>query len=171
MKKPNEIDKIEIKWNNILPFPGYLAMTFFGKMWIRKSNKQKWQNYIKWGKSNIVLNHELIHVKQSISTNNSWWKFYLLYIWEWFKANPLFNGFKFAYKMNPFELEAYANENDLDYNIANKNGAIQWKQFKTISIKQRKQLWKFFKENKSMTFNDFVNYHVMPLLNKKKNNG
>ena len=50
MKKPNEIDKIEIKWNNILPFPGYLAMTFFGKMWIRKSNKQKWQNYIKWGK-------------------------------------------------------------------------------------------------------------------------
>ena len=165
----NEIDKIEIKWNNILPFPGYLAMTFFGKMWIRKSNKQKWQNYIKWGKSNIVLNHELIHVKQSISTNNSWWKFYLLYIWEWFKANPLFNGFKFAYKMNPFELEAYANENDLDYNIVNKNGAIQWKQFKTISIKQRKQLWKFFKENKSMTFNDFVNYHVMPLLNKKNN--
>ena len=50
MKKPNEIDKIEIKWNNILPFPAYLAMTFFGKMWIRKSNKQKWQNYIKWGK-------------------------------------------------------------------------------------------------------------------------
>ena len=169
MKKPNENDKIEIKWNNILPFPGYLAMTFFGKMWIRKSNKQKWQNYVKSGKSNIVLNHELIHVKQSISTNKSWWKFYLLYIWEWFKANPLFNGFKFAYKMNPFELEAYANENDLDYNIVNKNGAIQWKQFKTISIKQRKQLWKFFKENKSMTFNDFVNYHVMPLLNKKNN--
>ena len=115
------------------------------------------------------MNHELIHVKQSISTNNSWWKFYLLYIWEWFKANPLFNGFKFAYKMNPFELEAYANENDLEYNIVNKDGAIQWKQFKTISIKQRKQLWKFFKENKSMTFNYFVNNHVIPLL--LKNNG
>ena len=71
--------------------------------------------------------------------------------------------------MNPFELEAYANENDLDYNIVNKDGAIQWKQFKNISIKQRKQLWKIFKENKSMTFNHFINNHVMPLL--LKNNG
>lgn len=71
--------------------------------------------------------------------------------------------------MNPFELEAYANENDLDYNIVNKDGAIQWKQFKNISIKQRKQLWKNFEENKSMTFNYFVNNHVIPLL--LKNNG
>lgn len=169
MKKPNEIDKIEIKWNNILPFPGYFAMTFFGKMWIRKSKKQKWLNYIKWGMSEIVLNHEMIHVKQAVSTNNSWWKFYALYIWEWLKANPIFNGFNFAYKMNPFELEAYSNERDMTYNTINYNGAAQWKLFKELKVKKRKELWKFFKENKFMPFNYFVNNHVIPLL--LKNNG
>ena len=46
MKKPKEIVDIEIKWNNFIPFSGYLAMTFFGKMWMRNSNKSRWERSV-----------------------------------------------------------------------------------------------------------------------------
>lgn len=164
MAKPSTVKEIQIKWNNFLPFSGYFAMTLFGKMWVRKSKKWKWETYIKYGLSDFILNHEMIHVRQAVSTNNSWWKFYLLYVWEWIKANPIFNGFNFAYKMNPFELEAYANERNLNYNIDNEI-ADQWKKFKNLKVKERKKLWKEFKQT-NMTFNTFVLRNIIPLLDE-----
>lgn len=67
MKKPKEIVDIEIKWNAFFPLPGYFAMTFFGKMWIKNSDKSRWERYVKNGQADVVTNHEMIHVKQAVS--------------------------------------------------------------------------------------------------------
>lgn len=169
MKKPKDIIDIELKWNNILPLFGYFAMTLFGKMWIKNSSKPTWERYIREGKTVFVTNHEMIHVKQAVSTNNSWWKFYILYVWYWFKA--IFRGFKFAYKMNPFELEAYANENDLNYTAMHTHGATRWKEYKTISVKQRKRYWDDYKAKSRtgyMTFSRYIQEYIDPTLNFKE---
>lgn len=171
MKKPKEITDIEIKWNNFIPFSGYLAITFFGKMWMRNSNKSKWERYINNGQAKYVINHEMIHVKQAVSTNNSWWKFYLLYIWYWLKANPLFRGFTFAYKMNPFELEAYANEKDLFYIGTHTSGANRWKTYKEVSVKQRKQYWENYeamRKTEYITFDKYIQKYIDPNLDFKE---
>lgn len=171
MKKPKEIVSIEIKWNNFIPFAGYLAITFFGKMWIRNSNKSRWERYIKNGQADVATNHEMIHVKQAVSTNNSWWKFYFLYIWYWLKANPLFNGFTFAYKMNPFEMEAYTNESDLFYNSTHSTGATRWELYNQLSIKQRKKYWDEYKSKRKtehITFSKFIQTYIDCNLNFKE---
>jgi len=169
MKKPNEIIDIEIKWNNFIPFIGYLAITFFGKMWMRNSTKERWERYIKDGQAAYAINHEMIHVKQAVSTNNSWWEFYVLYIWYWLKA--IFRGFTFAYKMNPFEMEAYANENDLNYIATHSGGAVRWKVYKTIPIKTRKAYWKDYnikRKSEYITFGKYINEYIDPYYHFKE---
>ena len=169
MKKPNEIVDIEIKWNNFIPFAGYLAITFFGKMWMRNSTKEKWEKYIKDGMAAYVINHEMIHVKQAVSTNNSWWEFYVLYIWYWLKT--ILKGTTFAYKMNPFEMEAYANENDLTYIAKHSGGAVRWKVYKTIPIKTRKAYWKDYNNKRKteyITFGKYINEHIDPYYHFKE---
>ena len=52
-----------------------------------------------------VLNHELIHEAQIKELGLI--RFYLMYLWFFVKG-----GYKRA---NPFELEAYAHDDDLDY--------------------------------------------------------
>lgn len=163
MKKPKEIIDIEIKWNAFFPLPGYFAMTFFGKMLIKNSDKSRWQRYVKNGQADVVTNHEMIHVKQAVSTDNSWWKFYWKYICQYLKNNPLFNGFKFAYKMNPFEIEAYANETDLFYNSKHSTGAVRWQKYKKLSVKERKNRWKQFQEKQRtefLTFGKYINTYI-----------
>ena len=169
MKKPSEITSINLVWTWLLPI-GCLAMTFFGKMLIKRKDKKNWEYYEKSGMSDIVFNHEMMHVKQAVSTNDSWWKFYLLYIWYWLKANPLFNGFTFVYKMNPFELEAYSNERDLFYNGVHSSGATRWKVYKTLTIKKRKAYWKDFevkKKTESLTFCNYIQKYIDPELDFK----
>jgi hypothetical protein len=53
-----------------------------------------------------LLNHELIHVEQIKDCGVL--MFYILYLWYWIK-----NGF--SYLKNPFEIEAFDNENDMEY--------------------------------------------------------
>lgn len=162
---------IEIEWNNFIPFSGYLAIMLFGKIWMRNNNKPRWEKYIKNGQADIATNHEMIHVKQALSANNSWWKFYLLYIWYWLKANPLFRGFTFAYKMNPFEMESYANESDLFYNNVHSTGATRWKLYNQISVKQRKKYWDEYKSKRKtehITFSKFIQTYIDCNLNFKE---
>lgn len=169
MKKPSEIIDIEIKWNNFIPFGGFLAMTFFGKMWMRNSNKERWQRYIDNGTAKYVINHEMIHVKQAVSTNDSWWKFYLLYIWYWIKG--VFRGFTFAYKMNPFEMEAYANEEDLFYIGTHDSGAKRWKTYNELGVKKRKEYWKDYmskRKEKYISLTKYIQEYIDPYLDFKE---
>ena len=141
-KKPHTIEQIEIKWNKFIPFNGYLAITFFGKMWMKNKDKDKWKKYVEDGRANVITNHEMIHVKQAVSTGDSWWKFYFNYIWQWLRLNPLFNGFKFAYNMNPFEIEAYGNEVDMGYTTIMLPEHPKWKYYADMSVKIRNAYWK-----------------------------
>lgn len=167
MNKPNNIKQISVRWNLFLPFHGFFAMTLFGKMWIRKSNRDKWSFYERTGKANIMKNHEMIHVKQAVSTGNSWLKFYLKYIFEWIKCIPIINGFNFSYFMNSFELEAYGNESDMTYSTVNFDGATEWKKYARLSNKKRKELWKIYKSKKHMSFSNFVRNYVKQEIGKK----
>jgi len=92
--------KIKIVKNNILPFGKYVAMAIYPvifvrkKYWIRYSEKRR----------EIILNHEKIHFAQQKELTSI--LFYIEYVYWW-----LIRG----YKNIPFEKEAYANENDLEY--------------------------------------------------------
>ena len=164
--RPGKIDKIRVRWSLHFPLPGYFSVTLFGRMWIRVSKKVKWDYYKRTGKADIMLNHEMIHVKQAISTGDSWCGFYARYLLEWLKANPFLNGFSFAHHMNPFEIEAYANEGDMTYNTVNYDGAEQWKELSKISIGDRKRLWRLYRSKKNISFSAFVKTYVLPELVK-----
>lgn len=161
MYRPSELMGIELKWNNFIPFGSYITITFFGRMWIKNSKKNKWNEYVETGYDKVVTHHEMIHVKQAVSTKNSWLRFYWLYIWYWIKLLFTFNGSKFAYKMNPFELEAYANEEVPDYVDVYSNGAVRWKTYREIPVKQLKTYYKEYRKKAfTMTFSKYVREYI-----------
>lgn len=65
------------------------------------------------------------------------------------------------YKFVEFELEAYAHENDDNYNVIHKDGTDEWKMFKKLTLKQKKQFYKQYKESK-LTFSNFINEVIIP---------
>lgn len=165
MKKPSHIEKIQIVFNKLIP-PFKFAMTFFGKMLIKKKSRDRWNWHVRTGYSKIIINHEMIHVKQAVSTGDSWFRFYLLYIWQWIKNNPLL-GWDFAYKMIPFEMEAYAKETDLYYTMENEDGCTLWKKFDKLSYTVKRAIWENYlekRENNLISFTGFLNYYVIPTL-------
>jgi hypothetical protein len=106
--------------NNILPLPGFLAVNFFGLLFVRKSSLEKL--------TAPVLNHEYIHTEQM---KELWYiGFYFLYFFEWIYR--LIFHTKTAYEGISFEREAYQHEKDLDYLKTRKRFA-QWD--KTITNK------------------------------------
>ena len=135
MARPSKINKVEIKWNNLLPFRNYLAITIFGKMNIRNKNKTRWEKYYDDERKNTVLNHEMVHVLQARSTNDNWFEFYILYIWYWFICFIVTFNQRLSYKTNPFELEAYAEEKNMKYTES------CWRKY-ILSIKERKEIYK-----------------------------
>jgi len=97
---------MKIIYNHIIPFPGFVAINLFGVLFVRSEYKGK------IGKTTI--NHESIHTAQM---KELWYiGFYLLYFFEWIVR--LFQyGCKDskAYYNIRFEIEAYANEDNMKY--------------------------------------------------------
>lgn len=91
-------------------------------------------------KSAAIKNHEMIHLRQAQSCGDSWFRFYLLYIWYWLRALPANRIFKHgAYLLNPFEMEAYRHMNNLNY-LAD-GEANKWRKYAKMSIKERIKLY------------------------------
>lgn len=117
---------------------GFAGLTFFGH--ILTPNQHEADQFNQHDRA--MKNHEMIHLRQAQSCGDSWWRFYLLYIWYWLKALPanrkLHHG---AYLINPFELEAYRHMNDLDYlnRVAGdlQSPATEWRQYAKMSIDER----------------------------------
>lgn len=65
--------------------------------------------------STRALNHEKIHLCQA-QVKGSWIKYYWLYFIEWLKGNP-FLAPRSVYHTIPYEMEAYANEDNLNYTL------------------------------------------------------
>ena len=134
MKKPKDTTKITAKINKFLCPSGFSAITLFGTIYVRNERYLTSVNKTD-GIDSVLENHEMIHVKQAVSTKNSWFLFYLLYVWQWLMNLPMiFINQKAPYKFIAFELEAYANEANVGYQKDIVNGANLWKEFNKLTL-------------------------------------
>lgn len=104
--------------NNIVPFPGFLAINLFGLFFVRK---EEWERYPEWEKK-YTYNHESIHTAQMKELLYVF--FYVFYFFEW--VGRLFVNGKDAYYNISFEKEAFAHQYDLNYLQTRKHFA-QWR--------------------------------------------
>ena len=85
-----------------------------------------------------VLIHEMIHLYQARDCHDSWLLFYLRYGWYWLLANRYRRRLKNAgYRLNPFEMEAYANMYDLHYLDDKPHGVAGWRRYARMSLDER----------------------------------
>ena len=127
--KPILSDKVYIIRMDHFPFKGYSAMSWCGYNVMRND----YDDPI----AATTLKHEQIHLQQGVR-EGSWIKFYLKYVWEWIKGNPLIAPATSAYHTIPYEVEAYANDDDPNYVI------LPIKSFKIVN---RKSTYKKYCDN------------------------
>ena len=120
-----------------LPFwirKGYDGLTFFGHIITHSKQKADAINQ----QFNTMKNHEMIHLYQARSTHDSWLCFYWLYFVYWLKASRYCRHLKNAgYRLNPFEMEAYAHMDDLDYLNRHPNGCTEWRTYAALPLSER----------------------------------
>lgn len=100
----------------------FSAITLFGHIFFRLSKEKVMADY----NVDLILNHERIHTIQAESFKTKYFAFYILYLWYW--VTGLFKyGFKnnASYYRIPFEVEAYCNEIDMDYD------ETDWKSYRS----------------------------------------
>lgn len=154
-KIPSTITGLEIKFNNIIPFHGYFAMMWLGKLYIRNSNKERWDKKVANGQANSTLTHEMYHVRQAVSTLNNWGIFYLSYAFYYIIELLYSFNFDTAYRSIPFEIEAYLKQTNEDWaNIPSERKISEWKKY-ILSLKERKKMVKQY-NNSKMSYTEFL---------------
>ena len=127
-KKTKELEIIEMEH---FPFSGYAAMSWCGKLILRRGHIV----------DDSLLRHETIHLKQA-QQYNSWLSYYIRYLIEWFKGDPFKKPYNnSAYYTIPFEIEAYANENKEGQEVNYDKDNLKTK----YTFKNRKELFQNFK--------------------------
>lgn len=126
--KPSDIDKVVVVDMHHFPFEGYKAMYWCGSIIHRIGASEV---------DDRTIRHETIHLLQA-KEYGSWMKYYWRYLWEWLKGNPFFAPGISAYYTIPFEMEAYANEDNTDYIVTDNT----WKRYR---IKHRKRIYKEYR--------------------------
>ncbi len=91
--------------NNIIPFKGFTAITFWPFIFVRKDEEKYY--------TDVVERHEYIHGEQQKEMLIVF--FLLWYGIEWFVKLCIYRNSMTAYKNISFEREAYRNQNDLAY--------------------------------------------------------
>ena len=131
-RRPSAIDDMPTVKNNFWLRQGYEAMTFFG---VIVTATEREAEAMCRGMS-ALKRHETIHLRQAQSTGDSWLRFYLLYIWYYLRALPqnrhMTNA---AYRLNPFELEAYRHMYEEGYEILEAN---EWRRWAKIKPRERR---------------------------------
>ena len=113
---------------------GYDAFTFFGTILVHNAKEAETMNR----RFTALKNHEMIHLRQAQSTGDSWWRFYRLYLRYWllgWRQRRHYPGA--AYRLNPFEMEAYEHMHDLSYLNQCRNGATGWKRYARMTLGER----------------------------------
>lgn len=126
---PNEYNELELVGMNKFPFKGYKYMMWCGKIIYRLDDESP-------ELSIRSKTHETIHLKQA-QVKGSWIKYYWRYVCEWIKGNPIVHPASSAYYTIPFEMEAYANEDNPDYPL-NYDGRY----LHCYNIKNRKEIYR-----------------------------
>ena len=125
-------DKVEYKHMDHYPFSGYSAMSWCGYLLSRKPESQ-----IK----PTTWNHENMYLYQA-RDRKRWISYYWSYTWEWIKGNPIIYPASSAYYTIPYEMEAYANDDNFDYLKTRKPEDLD-----KYKIKDRKKTYKANKKN------------------------
>lgn len=116
--------------NNLIPFPGFLAINLFGVLFVRKD---AWARRDEAARK-VTLNHEAIHTAQMKELLFVF--FYIAYFLEWLYRLVFHTST--AYRGISFEVEAYENQNDEEY-LQNRRHFAQWRRIerKTAEIEQK----------------------------------
>lgn len=129
-KNSIEIDGLKIISNKIIPFGKYVAITFFGRVYTKKS-KDNLKTYLNSIAGIRMIKHESIHLMQAKQCK-TWLWFYILYLWYFIKLYFCTLKWNVSYRTIPFEIEAYRFQDKPDYNETN------WKKY-IMTNKERKQ--------------------------------
>ena len=133
-RRPSRLSDMPTLRNSFWLRKGYAGLTFFGTIIAPSDDDVRAFER----KGSTMKNHEMIHLRQAQSTHDSWLLFYLLYGWYYLTALP--QNLKMrnaAYRLNPFELEAYAHQDELDY--LSRHEATEWRQWARFSPRQRRE--------------------------------
>ncbi len=115
---------------------GYEALTFFGHIITHSHQEAEAFNQC----FDSLKNHEMIHLYQARSTHDSWFCFYILYLYYWLMGCRYWKRVKNAgYQLNPFEIEAYRHMNDLRY-LNEKQEVTEWRRYAKMTLRQRLDL-------------------------------
>lgn len=112
--RPSDFEKPEMLKMKHYPFSGYKYMMWCGRMIYRASNEARILAEMELPSYRRSLTHETIHLRQAQQCG-SWAKYYWRYFCEWLKGNPIIHPASSAYYTIPYEMEAYANEDNPDY--------------------------------------------------------
>ena len=135
--RPSKVVDMPAVVNTFWLRKGYEGLTFFGQI---LAPTQELADRFNGSADRALKNHEMIHLRQAQSCGDSWLRFYLLYIWYWLTGLRMNRKMKHAaYLLNPFEMEAYARMNDLDYL---KGPATEWRRYAKMPLKERLKLYK-----------------------------
>lgn len=135
-KKPGDIENVCLMNMKHFPFKGYSYLMWCGKMIYRDDMYDRRQKEWPTDKFKVSKNHETIHLMQA-KMCGSWMKYYWRYFIEWLKGNPIIAPSTSAYYTIPYESEAYANEENMDY-CKSYDGS----NLKKYTFKGRKKLYK-----------------------------
>ena len=132
--RPSKLVDMPATVNRFLCRKGYTAITLFGHLFTREQRAADRLN----GKYDALKNHEMIHLRQAQDTGNSWYRFYLRYMWYSLLALRFFRKQRnAAYYLNPFEIEAYGHMFDLHYLDRTGGKACEWRKFAKMSLAVR----------------------------------
>ena len=131
--------------------PGYEALTFFGTILTATQREADQMNR----RLDYLKNHELIHLRQAQACGDSWLRFYCQYLRFWLQARRANSHLPNAgYLLNPFELEAYEHQHDLDYLATCPQGATGWKRYQAMTLAQR---YRAYRKSKKYRRNEHFN--------------
>lgn len=135
VRRPSRINDMRAVADAFWLRRGYDAMTFFGHIVTATNEEADRMN----GRLTTLKNHETIHLYQARSTGDSWLRFYLLYFYYCLRALPQLRHMKHApYLLNPFEMEAYRHDHDLDY-LTRRSEATEWCRFARMTARERRE--------------------------------
>lgn len=133
-RRPKRVNCIRAVKDDFWLSKKYDAMMFFGYI---VTHTQKEADALN-SNDNSIKRHETIHLLQARSTHNSWLCFYTLYIWYYVRAWRLNRKYKnAAYRVNPFEMEAYEHMYDKSYVENNSCGANGWRIYAKMKPEER----------------------------------
>ena len=109
--KPKDVKGKDLEIIRMNYFPrNKIMLVWCGKVFIRKDAYVSCNVLSEFAGLRIAI-HEYGHLMQAKS-EGSWIKYYLKYLWNWFKHNPFY---KYSFYLNKYEMEVYANEDTLIY--------------------------------------------------------